>query len=218
MAAKRCFAVRRCVLCHGRKARRPADMNTFETRRLGLKRLAIILLSILLGSTTPLTALGQQATATLTGRVVDPQGAVIPGAQVKATQKDTGFARETKTNDEGLFTLTSLAPGEYEVTFESPGFKKLTRLTTLQVGQAVTLDTGLAIGDVEVIADNFGGYEPELINQSTSVVDSVINRRAIENLPLNGRNFLELALLVPGNAPAPNFDPTKTETVLISSA
>ncbi|MFL6277027.1 MAG: TonB-dependent receptor domain-containing protein [Blastocatellia bacterium] len=183
-----------------------------------MKRLAIILLSILLGGLAPLAALGQQATATLTGRVVDPQGAVISDAQVKATQKNTGVARETKTNDEGLFTLTSLAPGEYEVTFESPGFAKNVRLTTLQVGQAVKLDATLEVSKVDVIADDFGSYEPELINQSTSVVDSVINHRAIENLPLNGRNFLELALLVPGNAPAPNFDPTKTETVLISSA
>ncbi|HKQ03952.1 MAG TPA: TonB-dependent receptor [Blastocatellia bacterium] len=180
-----------------------------------MKRVAIILLSILVGSSAPLTALGQQAAATLGGRLVDPQGAVMVGVQVKATQKDTGFARETKTNDDGLFTLTNLTPGEYEVTFEFPGFKKITRPATLQVGQAVTLDTTL---QVEAITGDIVIADIPLINQTTSTVDNVINRRAIENLPLNGRNFLELALLVPGNAPAPNFDPTKTETVLISSA
>ena len=171
----------------------------------------------MLSGVAPLAARGQQATATLSGRVVDPNGAVIPQAQVKATQTVTGLVRETQTNDDGLFTLTNLAPGEYEVAFESQGFAKKVRLTTLEVGQTVTLDTTLDIGQV-VIADDFGSYEPELINQSTSVVDRVIDHRAIENLPLNGRNFLELALLVPGNAPAPNFDPTKTESVLISSA
>jgi outer membrane receptor protein involved in Fe transport len=175
-------------------------------------------LAVVICSAMPLVTLAQQATATLTGRVVDTQGAVIVGAGVKAVQKDTGITRETKTNNDGLFTLANLAPGEYEVTIESQGFKTFARLATLQVGQAVTLDARLEVGAL-VIADDFTSPGPDsLINQTTSVVDSVINRRAVENLPLNGRNFLELALLVPGNAPAPNFDPTKTETVLISSA
>src|SRR5512132_1864529 len=101
--------------------------------------------------------MAQQATATLTGRVVDPQGAVIPGAQVKARQAATGIERETQTNDSGLFTLPSLVPGQYEVTIESAGFKttKYNSLT-LQVGQTVTLNTQLEVGTL-VISDDFGG-------------------------------------------------------------
>ena len=87
----------------------------------------------------------------------------------------------------------------------------------LEVGQSLSLDTMLAVGGDDVGRSGLTA-EIELINKTTSVVDGVVSRRAIENLPLNGRNFLELALLIPGNSPAPNFDPTKTNTVLISSA
>lgn len=159
----------------------------------------------------------QLATATLSGRVIDPAGAVIPGAQVTVTQKTTGFQRTTTTNDEGVYALTNLPPGEYELRIQASGFnvKVSQSPVSLQVGQNVNLDATLEIGVAEVV-DLFD-FVP-LIDTNSSKIDSVIESREIENLPLNGRNFLELALLVPGNAPAPNFDPTKTNTVLISSA
>ncbi|HEX5732037.1 MAG TPA: carboxypeptidase regulatory-like domain-containing protein, partial [Blastocatellia bacterium] len=160
----------------------------------------------------------QPATANLTGRVVDSQRAVIALVNVQATHKATGVRRETASNEEGLFALTNLPPGEYEVKVSATGFAvKTYSAVTLQVGQSVTLDVALEVGAIN-IADDFSPPPPELINRTSAIVDGVINRRAIEGLPLNGRNFLELALLVPGNSPAPNFDPTKTNTVLISSA
>ncbi|MEW6129033.1 MAG: TonB-dependent receptor [Acidobacteriota bacterium] len=161
----------------------------------------------------------QAATATLSGRVLDPQGAVIVDAQITATQKATGLKRETKTNDEGLFTISNVPPGDYEVTIQSPNFRTKTyEAVMVQVGQSVSLDTTLAVG--EVVADPLTLIASPVIeiDRTTSVVDGVIGKRVIENLPLNGRNFLELALLIPGNSPAPNFDPTKTNTVSISSA
>jgi hypothetical protein len=165
-----------------------------------------------------LTAFAQQsATATLTGRVVDPNGAVIVGAQITATNKATDVKREIKTSDQGIFVLTNLAPGEYEVKAEAPGFKKRELVANLEVGQIATIDLALDIGTIAVGEDLFAP-DLDLVNRVSSVVDGVINHRAIEHLPLNGRNFLELALLVPGNSPAPNFDPTKTNTVVISSA
>lgn len=93
--------------------------------------------------------------------------------------------------------------------------KLRSRQFLFKVGQTVTLDGVLEVGKLTVSTDLVG--EMPLIDTNTSKVDSVIGNKEIENLPLNGRNFLELALLVPGNAPAPNFDPTKTNTLIISS-
>jgi hypothetical protein len=172
-------------------------------------------LSLLLALTIPVLA-QQAAKATLTGIITDPNGAVVAGASVTATQTATGIYRKTTTNDEGLYVLTDLAPGEYEVRMEAKGFA--TRLTTnvlLQVGQTVTLNGPLEVAGIT--GTELVGPVP-LIDHHGSLVNAVVGSREVESLPLNGRNFLELALLVPGNAPAPNFDPTKTNTVVISSA
>lgn len=160
----------------------------------------------------------QLAAATLRGIVTDPAGAVVAGAEVRVTNVATGAARSARTNEEGTYALSGLAPGEYEVSVESKGFavKVSKPPVVLQVGQSVTLDVALEVAAV-VVREELVGRTP-LIDSTSSKVDRVIERREIENLPLNGRNFLELALLTPGNAPAPNFDPTKTNTVVISSA
>jgi outer membrane receptor protein involved in Fe transport len=160
----------------------------------------------------------QQATATLTGVVTDQNGAVIPAANVTATNKATNLQRTVSANEEGVYVISSLPVGSYEVKISAPSFEtKISEsAVSLNVGQTVTLDAELKIGVNVQTVDLIG--ETPLIDTNTSKVDTVINTKEIENLPLNGRNFLELALLVPGNAPAPNFDPTKTNTVIISSA
>jgi Carboxypeptidase regulatory-like domain len=160
----------------------------------------------------------QSSSATLSGRVVDPNGAVIVGAQVAVTDKATNSRRETKTNEEGLFVVTNLGPGEYELRVQQAGFKTAVyTAVVLQVGRNETFNVALELGEVADSIDEFYGVEP-LIDRNSSVVARNLSQREIARLPLNGRNFLELALLVPGNSPAPNFDPTKTNTVLISSA
>ncbi|MGE0129177.1 MAG: carboxypeptidase regulatory-like domain-containing protein [Blastocatellales bacterium] len=165
-----------------------------------------------------ITANAQQAaTATLSGRVTDPRGAVIVGAKVIATQKATGAKRETVTNNEGLYALTNLSPGDYELAFEKEGFKKyLFKDYSIQVGQSLTRDVQMEIGQVSDTLDDL--ISEPLVNTTSALVEGVIKPREISSLPLNGRNYLELALLIPGNTPAPNFDPTKTSSVIISSA
>ena len=162
-------------------------------------------------------SLAQQPTASLTGLITDPNGAVVPGAVVTVTNKATNLIRTATTNDEGVFTISGLPVGLYTANVKASGFDTKTSSAdiTLTVGQTVRLDTQLDVGKIEVV--DLVGEIPN-IDTGMSKVDAVINNRTIENLPLNGRNFLELALLTPGNAPAPNFDPTKTNTVVISSA
>jgi hypothetical protein len=182
-----------------------------------MKKNALVAVCLSLMCLCALTAQAQQTTATLSGRVYDPNGALIPATQIIVRQKETGIQRETRTNDEGLYVVTNLAAGEYEVEAQATNFAsaKYSKIV-LQVGQTVTLDVKLQVSGIAVEEQLIGEENP--INTTSAVVDNVISTREIENLPLNGRNFLELSLLVPGNSPAPNFDPTKTNTVGISSA
>jgi hypothetical protein len=192
---------------------------TAEEMSRFLKMIILLLLFYAFSVEGSLTFAQQPSTATLRGTITDPQGAVVAGAGVAATQKATGVKRETTTNDEGIYNLSSLPPGEYDLRFEAKGFTTKTSSSpvTLQVGQVVTRDVQMEIGVSESLTVDLVESKP-LIDTNSSVVDGVIASREVESLPLNGRNFLELALLIPGNAPAPNFDPTKTNTVVISSA
>ena len=195
-----------------------------ETREIGVRncfplKVLLVVAAICLFTGWISTGNAQQgATATLRGIVMDHNGALVPGSRVTATQKDTGIKRETTTNAEGLYVLSNLPPGSYEVRVQATGFADKVSATpvALQVGQTITMDATLEVGTLTERTDLVG--EIPLVETSTSAVEGVIDQRQIQSLPLNGRNFLELALLIPGNSPAPNFDPTKSNTVVISSA
>jgi Carboxypeptidase regulatory-like domain/TonB dependent receptor len=166
-------------------------------------------------SVTP--AFGQAPTATVRGRVRDSQGRPVAAASVTVTGRDTGLTRTVPVDGDGTFAVAGLPPTSVDVTIAASGFAEARRTgVVLEVGQTVTVDVDLAVAGVQErveVATTAGG-----VDTTRSVVDAVIPATAIEALPLNGRNFLELALLVPGNAPAPNFDPTKSNSVVISSA
>ena len=102
------------------------------------------------------------------------------------------------------------------MSIEAQGFAPKTSRVRLEVGSRVTLDATLDVtGKAEVVdVEDFGGG----LEATSAVVGGIVSSGAIDNLPLNGRNFLELAFLVPGNTPAPNFDPTKTNSIAVSSA
>lgn len=159
----------------------------------------------------------QAATANLSGVVQDQTRAVVAGATIVATNSATGVTRQTTANDAGFFEITNLAPGAYSVKVSSNGFAdEIFEKVILQIGQTQRLDVALHAANINVSGDPV--YSTPILDTTNSVVDGVIGSTDIQHLPLNGRNFLELALLVPGNSPAPNFDPTKSNTLVISSA
>jgi len=157
------------------------------------------------------------ATGAVIGRAIDASGAPLVRARVVATRTATASARETTTDSAGRYVLASLAPGEYRVSIQASGFvsKTLDRVV-VEVGRRVSADAVLEVsGHAEAVTVE---ERVEPVATGSSLVGGVISSGVVESLPLNGRNFLELAFLLPGNAPAPNFDPTKSNTLALSSA
>ena len=162
----------------------------------------------------PAASAQQLAVATLAGRVTDPQSRPAPGAMVTVRNVGTGATWHAVTGTDGRFSVPMLPPGPYVAQVQLSGFAPWRADDiTLRVGQEQVLAAQLRIGPVQEVVS---------ATASTRVLDTAVtgllDAREIETLPLNGRNFLELALLVPGNVATPVFDPTKTNSVLIGSA
>jgi hypothetical protein len=165
-----------------------------------IMRMRLILAGLLVVAST-LTASAQQETATITGIVTDASGAVVPGAAVTVTNVGTGIAVRAETNDQGAYTVPSLRPGEYTITVEAAGFTRTLRSgIALQVAQVARIDVGLAAGQIAETIEVSGGAP--LLETQTSSRGSVIDQRKIVELPLNGRDYNQLALLSPGGLPA----------------
>src|SRR5579872_7487126 len=141
-------------------------------------------------------AAGQAITAGVLGRVADQSGAVVPGATVTVVNSETGFSRSALTNDLGECRISLLPPGSYNVIVKAEGFQSVTRAVQLILDQVSTVEFTLEPGHVEqkftVTA------ETPLIETDRTSTDSVIGEHQIQNLPVNGRQFIDFALLAPG--------------------
>ncbi len=151
--------------------------------------------ALLWGSIAPLAA--QAASTQILGLVTDPSGAVIAGATVKTTRVATGDVRTTITNETGNYIFPVLGIGEYELTCSARGFKtEVLRGLTLQLQDKLRVDFQMSIGEqVEMI--EVSGVTP-LLHTDDATMGTVVDHRRVVELPLNGRNFAQLATLIPG--------------------
>src|SRR5713226_5165199 len=178
-------------------------------------RFMVVLCCLVMGAASLVWA--QLPTATLNGSVTDPQGAAVASAKVTLTNLGTGVSRETATDSAGFYAFANVAPGDYSVRVEAQSFAVgEVKPVRLEVGLASTVDIKLRVATA---TEKVVITSTELQVQMTqSEVQGIVTATTVENIPLNGRNFLELAYLIPGNRPATNFDPTKTNTLEVSSA
>jgi Carboxypeptidase regulatory-like domain len=145
---------------------------------------------------TSVAALGQIATGTISGVVTDETGAVIPNATVTITNKATNAGRTATTNAEGFYSAPALLAGDYDVKAEIKGFKTLVRPATVAAGESTQVNMPMSVGQAsEVVTVEAASAQ---INYETHNIQGVIPRSTIEDLPLNGRSYLQLSSIEPG--------------------
>ena len=162
-----------------------------------MRSLRFALLLVLSVSFFHPSAWTQSATATILGHVTDPQGAAIAKARITATNTATQIAYKTESDAEGNYRVSALPIGAYIVTAEHEGFSKLvTEARTLQINQDMRMDLQLVVGArTETVEVTGVGNNVETVNPT---IGESVTSRPIVNMPLNGRNVLDLALLQPG--------------------
>jgi hypothetical protein len=152
----------------------------------------------------------QTPTANVVGRVLDQSGATIPGARVSIREVETNQVREAATDGKGEYTVANLPPGEYRISVEKQGFRRLEEQgITLELDQTARLDLKLQVGAVAETVDVRASAP--LLNTETAIKGDVIVSQEMVDVPLDGRDFGDLAYLVPGvkekaqNASGSNF-------------
>jgi hypothetical protein len=147
-----------------------------------------------------------QETGEITGRIVDASGRIVPGVAVEVRNVSTNVKWDSVTNSDGYYADVSLPPGDYRVTIRMTGFKQEVRSLTLEVGQVSRLDFTLQVGGVAETIEVMG--TAPLLENTTASVGQVVETQMVSDMPLNGRNYLDLAKLSIGVVePAGNDQP-----------
>ena len=166
-----------------------------------MKRM-IVRLSITIAAIVLLSSVSYaQSTATIQGTVTDAQNMPIPGATVVITSTDTGLSRTIVTDATGNYVAASLPPGEYRIEITLTGFSTQTRTVRLDVSQTRAVDVQLGVAAVAE-AVSVTASAP-VIDTTTTSVGTVVTQRTVQEIPLNGRHFVDLGLLVPGSVTPP---------------
>src|SRR5262245_25425563 len=163
------------------------------------------------------TAFGQAVSVgAFEGTITDPNGAIIAGATITATNKATSAERTATTDSSGYYRIAGLTPGVYKVKIEAKSFaSQINEDVTLNVGITLTINAALKPGGTtETVIVNAG--DAALVETSKTELAGVVSNREIENLPLNGRSFSGLAILIPGARPTGSYDPTKQRVAVFS--
>src|SRR5579872_1878917 len=176
-------------------------------------RIGIVLLAGMFSLLPPLC--GQEVTAAITGTVVDASGAALKGATVTARDTERGTVWTAQTNDSGVFNILRIPVGNYLVTVSATGFETETYPAfTLVMNQTASINFKMKVGNVSERVE-VSGVAPLLQTQETQV-NTLLDARTTESLPLLSRNYLQLALLVPG-ATNPNPQTLNQAQVMPSS-
>jgi len=170
---------------------------------------AFALLAVVLLSYQPAHAQANVQAGTIQGTVTDPQGGVVPSAKVTITNKDTGAVINTTTSSAGTYTSGSLTPATYSVRVEAPSFKTTEVSVVVVINVISAANVKLELGASSTVVEVTG--QAVAVNTDQAQVSGTLTTQQIENLPINGRNFLDLAQLEPGVQiqDGGNFDPTK---------
>jgi hypothetical protein len=173
----------------------PGEKKMAGARRMGHVRLAIAVI-VLMG-----TAHAQSVAGVVRGAIADPSGAPVPGTTVTLTRQGTGAQSSAVSNARGEFTIAAVPPGEYRLEAEHQGFVKYARPLIVEVDQEQDLRVQLGLEAAAKVTVDVAGAAP-LMRRESAVVGGVIDNRQILGLPLDGRDFYQLSLLLPGVAPA----------------
>ena len=187
--------------------------NQYKRLLVSMVSLALIVMSL-----APLALAAQEPTGGIEGTVTDPQGAVVSTATISIRNTGTNATRNIKAGDDGHYKASTLVPGTYEVKVTAQGFKsQVATGVTVEVGRTTPLDVKLEIGGSSETVTVTGSGEAQ-IDRTDNTVSGVVGTVQIQNLPLNGRNFLDLARLQPGaeTVDGGSFDPTKANYTGVS--
>ena len=176
--------------------------------RSAVRPLALVaLLALALGLALLPAAEAQTSGANLIGRVTDKNGGPLPGATITVTQKETGFTRSTVSETDGGYRLPSIPVGVYTITIELNGFATVT-VEDVRLNVATQREINIEMSPATVEETITVTAEAPLV-QTEPAIGTVVSEQQLENLPLNGRQFANLAILAPGTGLAYNSDPTK---------